>query len=82
MKIKKTKVGTFNLKKYVFLFTKGHMSNGLTIGQIEDKLVEIIGGVFKLFYTVKGFEDPKEKYPYAYDKNGEQIGGKVEDYDC
>ena len=81
MKIKKIKIGTFNLKKYLFLYIKGHMSNGLTLGQIEDRLEKIIGGVFKLFYTVKGFEDPSKEYPYAYDKNGEQIGGKVEDYD-
>ena len=82
MKIKKMKVGTFSLKKYIFLFIKGHMGNGDTLGQVEDKLEKIIRDVFKMFYIVKGFEDPKEKYPFAYDENGEQIGGKVEDYDC
>ena len=66
----------------MFLYIKGHMSNGLTLGQIEDKLELVAQEVFKMFYTVKNFSDPKEKYPYAYNKNGEQIGGKVEDYDC
>lgn len=81
MKIKKIKVGTFNLKKYLFLYVKGHMGNGDTFGQIEDKLERTIQEVFKIFYTVKPFDsDPRKDFPFAYDKDGNQIGCKKEDY--
>ncbi len=86
MKIKKMEVGEFNLKKYIFLYIKGHLNNGLTLGQIEDMLKLIVYEVTTIFLT-RRFElmcsehdIAKEKYPYIFDKNGEQIGCKEEDY--
>ena len=80
MKIKKMKVGEFNLKKYLFLYFKGHLNNGLTLGQIDDMLKLVVYEVFQLFLRTK-YEVNKEDYPYAYSENGEQIGGEVEDYE-
>jgi hypothetical protein len=78
-KIVKMPIGTNNLKKYLFLFIKGHLGNGLTFGEIDDMLVEVVHGVFDVFLKKK-YEVSKEDYPYLFDKNGEQIGCKVEDY--
>lgn len=80
MKIKKMKVGEFNLKKYLFLYFKGHLNNGLNLGQIDNMLKLVVYEVFQLFLLNK-YQVDKKDYPYAFDKNGEQIGGKVEDYE-
>ena len=80
MKIKKMRVGEFNLKKYLFLYFKGHLNNGLNLGQIDDMLKLVVYEVFQLFLLNK-YQVDKKDYPYAFDKNGEQIGGKVKDYE-
>ena len=79
-KIEKLEINTNHLKKYLFLFIKGNMCNGDTLGQIDDKLTIIVKGVFKMFYTKKNFGHSAGLYPFAYDENGEQIGRDKEDY--
>ena len=76
----KIKVNDFNLKKYLFLFIKGHLSNGLKFGQIDDMLELIIYEVNELFLLNK-YQVDKRDYPYAFNESGEQIGGKKEDYE-
>jgi len=85
MKIKKMKVGTNNLKKYLFLYMKGHLNNGLTLGEVDDILTPIIKEIFGLFLlrkseTMTYRRDFKDIYPFLYDKDGEQIGQKEEEY--
>ena len=80
MKIEKLEINDKHLKKYLFLFIKGHLSNGLKFGQVDDMLELILYEVNQLFLLNKYQVDPKD-YPYAFDKNGEQIGCKVEDYE-
>ena len=87
MKIKKMKVGTNNLKKYLFLFIKGHLSNGCTLGEVDGLFTPIIKEMFGIFLlrksdTMTYKKDFNEIYPFLFDRDGEQIGGKVEDYDC
>lgn len=84
MKIKKMKVGTFNLKKYLFLYMKGHFSNGLMFGEVDDRLDKVVDEVRGLFLMPKSegmqVSSLEKRYPYIFDKDGNQIGGKVEDY--
>jgi len=85
MKIKKMKVGTNNLKKYLFLFIKGHLNNGLTLGEVDDILTPIVKEIFGIFLlrqsdTMTWKRDFKDIYPFLYNKNGEQIGSKEEEY--
>lgn len=69
----------FDLRKQLFLFFKLCLNDGLTLGVADDKLTKITVDVCGLFLKKK-WEVSKEKYPYAFDKNGEQIGCKMEDY--
>ncbi len=85
MKIKKMKIGTNNLKKYLFLFIKGHLGNGCTFGEVDDLLTPIIKEMFGIFLLKKSdFWSVKKNladiYPFMFDKDGEQIGGKEEEY--
>ena len=85
MKIKKMKVGTNNLKKCVFLFIKGHLSNGCTLGEVDDLLTPIIKEMFGMFLlrksdTMTYKKDFNEIYPFLFDKDGEQIGSKEGEY--
>ena len=85
MKIKKTEVGINNLKKYLFLFIKGHLNNGLTLGEVDDILTPIVKEIFGIFLlrqsdTMTWKRDFKDIYPFLYDKYGEQIGSKKEEY--
>ena len=80
MKIKKIEVGNNNLKKYMFLFIKGHLNNGLLMGQIMDMLDDIQKEVVELFLKRKREVDVEKDYPYLLDSKGEQIGQTVEEY--
>ena len=53
MKLQKIEVGTNNLKKYIFLFIKGHLNNGDLMGEADDKLEDIINEIEHLFVTSK-----------------------------
>ena len=77
--MEKIEINTLNLKKYLFLFMKGHLSNGLNFGQVNDMLALVVYEVNQLFLLNKYQVDIKD-YPYAYNENGEQIGCKKEDY--
>lgn len=81
----KLKVNDPHLKRCLFLYIKGHLSNGLTLGQIDDMLKIVVYEVSQLFLKTKAETSydhrPKEDYPYVFNEGGEQIGGKVEDYE-
>jgi len=84
MKIKKMEIGTFSLKKYLFLFFKGHLNNGLSIDQTEELLLDILCEVEEIFDKTKYNEMTgkfnRKDYPYIFNKDGEQIGSKEEEY--
>ena len=74
------KVGNNNLKKYMFLFIKGHLNNGLLMGDAMDMLDDIQEEMVGLFLKRKWEVDIKKDYPYLLNNKGEQIGGTVKEY--
>ena len=80
MKLQKIEVGTNNLKKYIFLFIKGHLNNGDLMGEADDKLEDIINEIEHLFVTSKYEVNIEKDYPFLLKEDGEQIGNTIEEY--
>ena len=80
MKLQKIEVGTNNLKKYIFLFIKGHLNNGDLMGEANDKLEDIIDEIEHLMVTSKYEVNIEKDYPFLLKEDGEQIGNAIEEY--